>query len=73
MPQGQPMDPRAPERPSVAGLQREVRRGQEQLDRRIGGRTDDEARVKYIGADQPPPKRGRMWLEPKPPGGWPDA
>lgn len=73
MPAGQPMDPRAPERPTVAGLDRELKRTAASLDRRIPSGGGPEAVVKFIGPDQPPNRRGRMWLEPQPPGGWPDA
>lgn len=65
MPSGQPLDPRAPERPSLAGMQRELRRSRAQLDRRLSGKDEPEFVVRYIGADEPGRKRGRLWLRPR--------
>lgn len=65
MPSGQPLDPRAPERPSLASLQRELRRSRAQLDRRLSGKEDPEFVVRYIGGDEPGRKRGRLWLRPR--------
>ena len=67
MPSGQPLDPRAPVRPSLAGLQREQQRAQAQLDRRLSGRMDPEFVVRFIGPDEPGRKRGRLWLRPHTP------
>lgn len=67
MPAGQPLDPRAPERPTVAGLARRMERTQALTDRRLRGQSDDEARVKFIGEDEPPHRRGRLYLRPRNP------
>jgi hypothetical protein len=67
MPSGQPLDPRAPERPSLTSLQREQRRSRAQLDRRISGTAEPEFVVRYIGSDEPGRKRGRLWLRPRNP------
>ena len=69
MSSGQPLDPRAPERPSLAGLQREQRRSRAQLDRRLSGKDEPEFVVRYIGSDEPGRKRGRLWLRPRTEGG----
>lgn len=67
MPAGQPLDPRAPERPTVAGMARSQQRAQSLTDRRLRGEVETEARVKFIGEDEPPHRRGRLYLRPRNP------
>ena len=65
MPAGQPLDPRAPERPTVASLARKMERTQALTDRRIPSNKEPEAAVKHIGPDAPGHRRGRFWLRPR--------
>jgi len=62
MPAGQPLDPRAPERPTIAGLARQQQRTASVTDRRLNRSTPREPPV-HVGPNPPKWAVGMLWYD----------